>query len=74
MERGGSMTTPDHTVLVLGGAGSVGTAAARLLVQRGHFQHIILADRQGDRVQPRARELGAEAVVIEVTAPLLSLV
>jgi saccharopine dehydrogenase (NAD+, L-lysine-forming) len=38
-----------------------------LLAQRGRFQRIILADREQARVQQRAAELGAEAVVIDVT-------
>lgn len=61
------MVQAKDTVLVLGGAGSVGAAAARQLAQRRRFRHLIIADRDRDGAQRLAQELGAEAVGIDVT-------
>ncbi len=60
------MTIPDTTVLVLGGAGSVGSETARQLIARGRFSRLILADRDIDAAQQLAHELGVEAAEIDV--------
>ena len=39
---------PQYTVLLLG-CGAVGSATARLLVEDGRFQRIVVADRQCHR-------------------------
>ncbi len=66
------MTTLDATVLVLGGAGSVGSETVQQLVRRGTFRRILVADRNFAAAQQLAHAAGAEAVGIDVTdAPAL---
>ena len=60
------MTTSDMTVLILGGAGSVGSETARQLVTRGRFTRLILADRDIEAAQQLAQELGVESTEINV--------
>lgn len=60
------MTTSDTTVVVLGGAGGVGSETARQLVTRGRFSRLILADREIDAAQQLAHELRVEAAEIDV--------
>jgi saccharopine dehydrogenase-like NADP-dependent oxidoreductase len=61
------MTTLDATVLVLGGAGSVGSETVRQLARRGTFRRILVADRNFAAAQQLAHAAGAEAVGIDVT-------
>ncbi len=61
------MATSDRTIVVLGGAGGVGSEAARQLVTRGQFARLIIADREIEVAQQLAQELGGEAVEIDVT-------
>ena len=70
------MATRERTVVVLGGAGSVGAETVRQLSQRDKFGKIIVADRNVEGAQQLAQELGAEAAEIDVTdkAALLDLI
>jgi saccharopine dehydrogenase (NAD+, L-lysine-forming) len=60
------MATSHHTVLVLGGAGSVGAETVRQLARRGHFRRILIADRNHEAAQQLGQTYGAEAVAIDV--------
>ncbi len=60
------MATSDMTILVLGGAGGVGSETARQLVARGQFSRLIIADSDIEAAQHLAHELGVEAVPIDV--------
>lgn len=60
------MTTSDAKILILGGAGGVGSETARQLVARGRFSRLILADREIEAAQQVAHELEVEAVEIDV--------
>ncbi|MEU2065312.1 MDR/SDR family oxidoreductase, partial [Streptomyces sp. NPDC013455] len=53
---------PDHTVLITGGTGTLGSAVARHLVTTHHARHLVLASRRG----PDAP--GADALTAELTA------
>ena len=70
------MTSADATVLVLGGAGSIGTETVHQLAQRGTFQRILVADRNFVAAQQLAHDVGAEAVSIDVadTPALVALI
>ena len=61
------MAAHEKTVVVLGGAGSVGAETVRQLSQRGQFAKIIVADRNIEDAQHLAQKLGAEASEIDVT-------
>ena len=61
------MTILNKAVVVLGGAGSVGSEAARQLAQRGKFSTIIIADQNIQIAHRLAQELGAEAAEIDVS-------
>ncbi|MGW6296419.1 SDR family NAD(P)-dependent oxidoreductase, partial [Streptomyces sp. NPDC055058] len=53
----------DHTVLITGGTGSVGSAVARHLVTRHGVRHLLLVTRRGTQA-PRAAELTAELTAL----------
>ena len=61
------MAAHERTVVVLGGAGSVGAETVRQLSQRDKFAKIIVADRNVEDAQNLAQQLGAEASEIDVT-------
>ena len=61
------MAVHEKTVVVLGGAGSVGAETVRQLNQRGKFAKIIVADRNIEDAQRLAQKVGAEASEIDVT-------
>ncbi len=60
------MSIVDRTVVVLGGAGGVGSETVRQLVSRGWFARVLIADRDIESAQHLAHELGAEAVEVDV--------
>ena len=60
---------PPGPLLIVGGYGLVGSAAARLLRRRNPELEIILAGRRVDRAAGLAAELDASAVAVDVCAP-----
>ena len=60
------MATSDKTVVVLGGAGGIGSETTRQLVTRGRFSRLIMADREIELAQQLAHELRVEAAEIDV--------
>ncbi|WP_100467206.1 SDR family NAD(P)-dependent oxidoreductase [Mycobacteroides abscessus] len=70
-EAGASMknTFVNQIVLISGGAGGIGSATARLLIERG--AHVVLADLDRRALEQVAAQLGASAstVIIDVTDP-----
>ncbi|MET9499690.1 type I polyketide synthase [Streptomyces sp. NPDC006552] len=61
-----TLFTPDGTVLVTGGTGSLGALVARHLVTRHGVRHLVLAGRRG-RSAPGAAELAAELTGLGAT-------
>lgn len=57
--------TASRTVLITGGAGGIGQAIARAFLTAG--DEVILADRDGDAVSAVAAELGAQALILDIS-------
>lgn len=55
---------PPRTVLITGGAGSIGRASAAAFIAAGDM--VVLADRDGDRVRDAAESLGAHGRAIDI--------
>lgn len=58
------MTDP-NTFLLIGGAGGIGTEVSTRLIKNGH--RVVIAERDEDKAQRKAAELGAEAEVCNAT-------
>nr|WP_208402541.1 3-hydroxybutyrate dehydrogenase [Lysinibacter cavernae] len=58
------MPLAGRRALITGGAGGIGLACGRLLAERG--AHVILADIEAKAVQSAAREIGGEALVLDL--------
>lgn len=57
--------TASRTVLITGGAGGIGQAIARAFLTAG--DEVVLADRDGDAVSVVAAELGAQALILDIS-------
>ncbi|XPP26374.1 MAG: SDR family NAD(P)-dependent oxidoreductase [Leucobacter sp.] len=57
--------TASRTVLITGGAGGIGQAIARAFLTAG--DEVVLADRDGDAVSAVAAELGAQALILDIS-------
>ena len=53
-----------RTVLVTGGASGIGLATGKALAARG--DRVVLADRDGQRVQLEAHQIGADTLAAEL--------
>lgn len=53
-------------VLVIGGAGDMGAYACRVLAKADEIEHVIVADRDGDRAAAVAADLGPRAVPLQL--------
>lgn len=58
------MSNP-NTFLLIGGAGGIGTEVSTRLFNSGH--RVVIAERDEDKAQSKAAELGAEAEVCDAT-------
>ncbi len=56
---------PQYTALLLG-CGAVGSATARLLIEDGRFQRIVVADRQFHRAARLAEELDSQVTAVQL--------
>jgi NAD(P)-dependent dehydrogenase (short-subunit alcohol dehydrogenase family) len=66
-EENAAMQIREAGAIVFGGASGLGAATARHLAAAG--AEVTIADRDGDRAQSLAREIGATAAVADVTDP-----
>ena len=56
---------PKYTVLLLG-CGAVGSATARLLIEDGRFQRIVVADRHSNRAAHLAETLDGRVTAVQM--------